>query len=41
MKVAYIVTGCPWHERTASLIVFLPKTSKESNPESVRKIEES
>ena len=41
MKVAYIVMGCPLHTETASQSVFLPKTSKESNPESVRKIEES
>ena len=40
-KVASIVTGCPWHERTPSSIVFLPKTSKESNPELDRKFEES
>jgi len=40
-KVASIVTGCPWHERTPSSIVFLPKTSKESNPELVCKIKES
>jgi hypothetical protein len=40
-KVASIVTGCPWHERTPSSIVFLRKTSKESNPELVRKIKES
>jgi hypothetical protein len=41
MKIAYTVMGCPWHERTASSIVFLPKTSKGSNPESGRKLEES
>ena len=41
MKVAYTVMGCPWHTETASQSVFLPKTSKGSNPESVRKIEES
>jgi hypothetical protein len=40
-KVASIVTGCPWHERIPSSIVFLQKTSKESNPELVRKIKES
>ena len=40
-KVDSPVTGCPWHERTPSSIVFLPKTSKESNPELVRKIKES
>jgi hypothetical protein len=40
-KVASLVTGCPWHERTPSSIVFLPKTSTESNPESGRKLEES
>jgi len=40
-KVAYTVTGGPWHERIPSSIVFLPKTSKESNPELARKVEES
>jgi hypothetical protein len=37
----YIVTSCSLHRMTASLNVFLRKTSKESNPESVRKIEKS
>jgi hypothetical protein len=41
MKVAYTVTGCPWHTETASQRIFLPKTSKGSNPESGRKLEES
>jgi hypothetical protein len=41
MKVAYIVMSCSWHTETASQRILLPKTSKESNPESVRKIEES
>jgi hypothetical protein len=41
MKIDSLVTGCPWHERTPSSIVFLRKTSKESNPELVRKIKES
>jgi hypothetical protein len=41
MKVAYIVMGCPWHTKTASRSIFLPKTSKESNPELTRKVKES
>jgi hypothetical protein len=41
MKVAYTVTGCPWHTETASQRIFLPKTSRVSKPELVRKTEES
>jgi len=26
-EVTHLVTGCPWHIKTPSLSVFLPKTS--------------
>ena len=41
MKGDSLVMGCPYHTKTASPNVFLPKTSTESNPESGRKLEES
>lgn len=41
MKVDYTVLGCPVHVEIASGDVFLPKTSRGSNPELARKAEES
>ena len=40
-QVAYIVTSRSLHRKTASLNVFSPKTSTESNPELARKVKES